>query len=243
MALSTIPFLNGLSELILFVFGFAYFIRFLILSINKKKKMAPLLALVALSLGSMHLGGAVAFLMKVIWAQDLDVIVYGYLTYIHVPFGLTLSAYLGYDLFNPKLKWWMVLVHGVLGVVYLIAMIGWPELMIYGLNDPPAADVLIDVNIRHVALGVTIAYLVSTVLVMGGNFLRLRSKMNESERELKKKSLILGIGWILFGLTGLLCTLNPLNLSIIPNSACMVALILIFIGFEPIKTVEEIAKK
>ena len=74
MDLNVIPFLNGLSELLLFLFGFAYSIRFLILYIGKKKKMAPLLAFVALSLGSMHLGGAVAFIMKLFFSSDLDVL-------------------------------------------------------------------------------------------------------------------------------------------------------------------------
>ena len=61
------------------------------------------IALLALSLGSMHLGGAVAFLIKVFWGQDLNIIVYGFLTYIHIPFGLSLAIYLGYNIFNPAL--------------------------------------------------------------------------------------------------------------------------------------------
>jgi hypothetical protein len=67
--------------------------------------------------------------------------------------------------------------------------------------------------------------------------------MIDSEKELKKKSLILGIGWILFGFSGFLCTLNPLNITIVPNTIYLIALTLIFLGLEPLKTVEEIAKK
>ncbi len=235
MALSILTFLNGFSELILVLLGIFYFFRFMIHFFKQKKKMTPVLALLALSLGSMHLGGAVAFLAKLIWLVDLDIILYGFLTYIHLPFGLIIAIYLGFDIFKPKLKWWMVALYAVLGIAYLTAMIGWPDIMIRQIGTT-AADTVIDVNVWHVPLGITIVYLATAVLVLGVNFLVLRSRMRTDEGEMKNKTLQLGIGWILFGFSGALCTLNPLNITIIPNSICFVALILIFHGFAPMKT-------
>ncbi len=112
-------------------------------------------------------------------------------------------------------------------------MVGWPEVMIYGTE--PTANRLVDINIDSVALAITIIYLVSALLVLGRNFLLLRKRMPASDVEPRKKSLKLGVGWILFGVAGILTTFNPLNIAIIPNSILFAAFILIFSGCAPLK--------
>ncbi len=100
-------FLNGFSAMCLLLLGVYYCFRFLLYYIKQKKKLLPYVGLLALSLGSIHLGGTVAFLVKILYGQDLDIILYGFLTYIHMPIGLSLAIFLGYDIFKPKLKWKM----------------------------------------------------------------------------------------------------------------------------------------
>jgi len=233
MDLTILAFLNGFSELCLVLLGVYYCIRFIIYYAKHRKNLEPPIALLALTLGLMHLGGATAFIMKLFWGLDLDITVYGFLSYIHTPFGWTLAVYLGYEIFNPKLKWWMVSIYATIGIGYMIAMISWPSLMITGTT--PVMNEVVDVNLSHVALAITIIYLVSAVLVLGTNFLVIRGKMNEKESVMKKKALLIGIGWILFSLAGLLCTVNPYNITIVPNTMSVVAFMLIFTGFKPIK--------
>ena len=233
MELTILAFLNGFSELCLVLLGVFYCIRFIIYYAKRRKNLEPPIALLALTLGLMHLGGATAFIMKLFWGLDLDIYVYGFLSYIHIPLGWTLAVYLGYEIFNPKLKWWMVSIYTILGIGYMIAMIGWPSVMITGTTL--VTNEVVDVNLSHVALAITIIYLVSAVLVLGANFLVIRVKMNEKESAIKKKALLIGIGWILFSLAGLLCTVNPYNITIVPNSMSFVAFTLIFTGFKPMK--------
>ncbi len=130
-------------------------------------------------------------------------------------------------------KWWMVSIYAIIGIGFLIVMILWPDIMISG--TAPVANEIIDVNLNHVALAITIIYLVSAVLVLGANFLVIRGKMNEKESVLKKKALLIGVGWIIFSLAGLLSTVNPYNIIIVPNTMSFVAFILIFTGFKPMK--------
>ena len=96
MALTTLAFLNGFSALCLFALGLFFCFRYIAYYIQQKKKLLPYVGLLALSLGSMYLGPTVAFFMKWIWGQDLDVILYGYLSYIHTPIVLSLAMFLGY---------------------------------------------------------------------------------------------------------------------------------------------------
>ncbi len=63
MALNIWAFLIGTSETSLVLLGIFYFFKFLSDYIRYKKQLTPFLAILALSLGSMHLGGSIAFFM------------------------------------------------------------------------------------------------------------------------------------------------------------------------------------
>ncbi|TFH29752.1 MAG: hypothetical protein E4G98_03295 [Promethearchaeota archaeon] len=113
-------------------------------------------------------------------------------------------------------------------------MIAWPTNMIYKVPDTtPTEDTLMDVNIRSVVLYIAIFYIFSAFFILGGNFLLLRKKLEDSET--RNKALQLGIGWILFGIAGILETFNPLNAAIVPRSIMFIGFILIFSGFKPLK--------
>ena len=233
MALGILAYFNGISDTCIVLLGLFYFFKFMIDYSKHKKIKQPLLALLALSLGLMHLGGTVAFFMEVFWRQPIPINVYGFLNFIHIPIGLSLAIYLGFDVFQPKLKWWVVGIHIVLGIVYLTALIGWPDIQFDPL--PTEAGELVDVNIKHIVGTINTGFLISAVLALGFNFLRIRSKFTDDEVVLKKKSLLLGVGWMVWGIAEFLCTFNPIKLTIIPNSVIFTTLIMIFIGFAPMK--------
>ncbi|TFG21314.1 MAG: hypothetical protein EU530_00780 [Promethearchaeota archaeon] len=237
MALNIWAILIGASETILVLLGFFYFFKFFNDYTKYKKKLTPFLAFLALSLGSMHLGGSVAFFMKLIANQDITYITYGFLTYIPLPIGLTLAVFIGSDVFQPKLKWIMASVHAALGITLLVALIGWPEIQMEEL--PATTETLVDANVQHIVGTIFTAYLISTVLALGFNFLQISSKMNQSEITMKKKSLVLGIGWILWALGEFFAKgqfdFIPVELAILPNTIIFTALIMIFLGFAPLK--------
>ncbi len=231
MGLTTIAFMNGFSALCLFVLGLYFCFRYILYYKQQKKKLLPYVGLLALSLGSMYLGPTVAFITKFMTGQDIDVVLYGFLTYIHYPVVLSLAMYLGYNIFKPHLRWRMLLIYSLLGVVYLVAMVGWPSSMITA--TAPVENELMDVNIHSVVLIIAIFYILSTFVMLGGNFIFLRKKLEDAAPRLK--AMQLGIGWILFGVVGILETFNPLNIAIIPRSIMFIGFIFIFTGFAPLK--------
>ncbi len=239
MALNIWAILIGVSETVLVLLGVFYFFKFFRDYAKYKKKLTPLLAILALSLGSMHLGGSVAFFMKLIWDLDLSYVVYGYLTYIPMPVGFTLAIFIAYEVFNPKLKWAMVGIHAALGIALIVAIIGWPGIQMQEL--PATTETLVDANIKHTVGTIFTIYVVSALLALGFNFFQIRSKMNENESEMRKKSLLLGVGWILWGFAEFFAKgqfdFIPIQMAIIPNSITFTALVIIFLGFAPSKSV------
>jgi hypothetical protein len=247
MALNIWAFLIGTSETALVLLGIFYFFKFFRDYMRYKKKLTPLLAILALSLGSMHLGGSVAFFMKLFWEQDLSYVVYGYLTYIPMPVGFTLAIFIAYEVFNPKLKWLMVGIHAALGVTLIVALIVFDRIPLIvsligtQLQELPATpDTLVDANIQSAVGTIFTIFIVSALLALGFNFFQIRSKMNQNEGEMRKKSLLLGIGWILWGLAEFFAKgqfdFIPIQMAILPNTITFTALVMIFLGFAPIKS-------
>ncbi len=246
MALNGWALFNGISETALVLLGVVYFFKFLVDYAKFKKKMTPLLALLALSLGFMHLGGTVAFLMRILAGTDITYTTYGYLTYIPMPVGFILAIYIAYEVFNPKLKWAMIIVHAVLGVGLIVALVVFdriPQIVsLIGtqLQEIPAtSETLVDANIQSAVGTIFTIFIVSAVLALGFNFFQIRKKMNESEAEMRKKSLLLGLGWILWALAEFFAKgqfdFIPVEMAIVPNSIIFTALVMIFLGFAPSK--------
>ena len=230
MALNAVAILNGVSQTIIVLLGIVYFFKFLIDFIRYKKKMTPLLALLVLSLGSMHLGGAVDFFMKLILNENLNYIVYGYLNYIHIPLGMTLAVYIVYKIFELKITWVYIGVSAALGIALLVAMIVRPDLMMEILPGQ-----LIDINIEHVARVFITIYFILAAVILGPIFLKMSTILTENEEEMRKKYIFLGIGWSLWAGGEFLCSRN-IFIAIIPNTIIFAALILISYGFAPSKS-------
>ena len=231
MGLTALSYLNGISAMCLFLLGIYFCVCFFIYYKQQKKKLLPYVGILALSLGSFYFGATTAFIVKVFYGQDLNVILYGLLTYLHLPIGLSLAVFLAYNIFKPHLKWRMLAIYSLIAIIYIAAMIGWPSSMISGTD--PAEDILMDVNIKSVVLIIAIFYIFSAFFILGGNFLLLRKKLEEDVPRIK--ALQLGIGWILFGMAGILETFNPLNISIVPRTIMFIGFVLIFSGFRPLK--------
>jgi hypothetical protein len=245
MALNIWAFLIGISETVLVLLGIFYFFKFLVDYTKYKKKMTPLLAVLALSLGSMHLGGSVAFFVKLLAGVDISYVTYGYLTYIPMPVGFVLAIYIAYEVFNPKLKWVMVAVHAFLGLTLIVALVVFDRIpaitsSFIGTQMQEIAatsETLVDAGIQSVVGTIFTIFVVSALLALGFNFFQIRSKMNESESLMRKKSLLLGLGWILWGLAEFFAKgqfdFIPVEYTIILNSITFTALVMIFLGFAP----------
>lgn len=248
MTLNGWAIFNGISEVALVLLGIFYFIKFLVDYGKYKKKLTPLLAVLALSLGSMHLGGAVAFLLRIISDIDITFITYGYLTYIPMPVGFIIAIYIAYEVFNPKLRKSMVAVHVILGIALLVALIAFdriPQMVTWiGTQTeevPATTETLVDANIQSAVGTIFTIFIVSAILALGFNFFQIRSKMNEDETLMRKKSLLLGLGWILWALGEFFVKgqfdFIPVEMIIVPNSIIFTSLVMIFLGFAPSKDV------
>ena len=248
MALNGWAFFNGFSETALVLLGIFFFFKFLVDYGKYKKKLTPLLAVLALSLGSMHLGGAVAFLLRIIANIDISYITYGYLTYIPMPVGFIIAIYIAHEVFNPKLTKIMVAIHVILGIALLVALIAFdhiPQIVTWiGTQTeevPPTEWTLVDANIQSAVGTIFTIFIVSAILALGFNFFQIRSKMNDDEALMRKKSLLLGLGWILWALGEFFVKgqfdFIPVEMVIIPNSIIFTALVMIFLGFAPSKDV------
>jgi len=246
MALNGWALFNGFSEMVIVLLGIFYFVKFMVDYGKYKKKLTPLLALLALSLGSMHLGGAVAFLLRIIANIDITYITYGYLTYIPMPVGFVIAIYIAYEVFNPKLRKTMVAIHIILGIALLVALIAFdriPQMVAWiGTQTeevPATTETLVDANIQSAVGTIFTIFIVSAILALGFNFFQIRSKMNEDETLMRRKSLLLGLGWILWALGEFFVKgqfdFIPPQIVILPNSIIFTALVMIFLGFAPSK--------
>ncbi len=224
-------YLNGIFALFLFSWGFLNFLHFFSLYFKDKKKLRPIVGLMGFSLGSFYLGPTISFFSLLFTGNNIDYLTYGYLSYSLQPIVIIAAMFLGFDIFNPKKKKLFVGIFALLGIIFWIALFGWPELMI--TETAHASGELLDISLNHVVLVITIINFASLPVILSSGFDKLRK--NVTDPLLRNKLLYLTRGWIVFAVVGILDALIASKYTFVPRFFMSAAYYNIFNGFAPLK--------
>ncbi|MEX2717067.1 MAG: hypothetical protein Q6370_012260 [Candidatus Sigynarchaeota archaeon] len=219
--------LNGLSAVVVLAFGNVVGITLLIKYWRERKKLLPFAALMQLSVAYFFLGPAVTFFSLLLTSSNISPVAYGFLSYSHMPLSILNAMYLGYEIFNPKQRNKALLVFGLTGIVYYIALIGWPQHMFVGT---PGADPMemLDISLRSVILVCAMFYIVCVIFVLGGGFYFLRKKIEGIDR---KRASNLSLSFLLFAFAAILDTVITSQLIMLARVIMALSVIYLYRGF------------
>ena len=235
MALPLETYLNGISAFCVLITGFYFGIRFILHYIKLKKSLLPLIAGMGFGMGLLYLGPTTAFFYLLFMNGNISGILYLFLSYFTLPLTLTLAMYLGFDIFKPSWKKAIMIIFGIFTVIWWLSFIFLPD-MVFEPTSPIGGE-LIDVSfVLPIGLPMIGLSLLSVLLILGGGFLSIAKKIEDKEK--RKKSIFLGIGWSLFTIAGILDTFIAPDLVALARLVMLTGYILIFLGFSPVSKKE-----
>ena len=231
MALPLETYLNGISAFCVLITGFYFGIRFIMHYRKLKKSLLPLIAGMAFGMGLLYLGPTTAFFYLLFTNGNISGILYGYLSYFAMPLTLSLAMYLGFDIFKPSWKKWIMIFFSIFTIIWWLSMIFFINLFF----ESTTTDVgkLIDISfIMPIGKPMVAVGILSVFFLLGGGFLSISRKIEDKEK--RKKSLFLAIGWSLFAIGAILDTFIAPNLVALARLVMLMGYILIFLGFSPV---------
>lgn len=229
MAFPITTYINGISALVVLILGFilGFGVLFLYFRSGRQKRLMPYVSILGFSGGAFYLGPVVSFFNLLATGENIPAIVYGLLSYSHIPIVICASMYLGFELFKPEWRDRVLLVFVLSSIVYWIALLGFPSVMISGTIGQEGD--LIDISLHSVVIVLVVVYIFSTLIMLGGGFYHLSKRLTDKEG--KRRARELYIGFILFSIGGILDTVISLEYIVIARSIMGVAYFLINSGF------------
>ncbi|WP_371804863.1 hypothetical protein [Candidatus Lokiarchaeum ossiferum] len=234
MSVTTLSFFLGITSVILLLIGYTYSISFLIKYITVKKILVPIVALVAFCCGSFYLGPSISFIRLLLGYDNLASGTYYIISYVWMPIGTLGIVLMGLIVFAPNLKKPALIFYGILGIVFWIFMFGFTENQ--HTSEPVGPGELIDVSHANVSLVLVGICLLSILVIDGFGFFLLAyrlKKKNMGKRD-TRKSFMVGLGWSLFVISGLVDTMvipSTVWFILINRGIMMFAFNIIYIGF------------
>lgn len=174
-------------------------------SIKLKAKLLSVAGILMFFVGFLWLGPTVDFFLKLITGFNLNPpLIYVFLSYTWVAPALFFAMYLGGELLVPKIKWVLVGLFLVLGVVFEYFL--WTQPLpgqSFDYIQPLVVDGLIDAsfNNAHPTFIMVAVFLVSALIFLG---IGSAIKAKQATGILRKKFLYMSIGFIIFVLSGAL---------------------------------------
>lgn len=227
MPLDAFTVINGVSSLAILCFGCTIGAYFLVKYVKTRKHLLPYVSLVGFCLGAFYSGGSASFLATLITGKGVPILVAGLLSYSLVPLAILLGMYLGFTIFQPEHTKKVVVVFAATAIVYYIALFGFPTQMISG-TEPTFDDPMTDTGLRSVVLYLSIFYILSVIVILGGGFYRLTKRIEGEERV---KARYLTWAWLLFSLAQIIEITILSSLVVIPRVITLVSLFFIYKGF------------
>jgi len=215
MAVAWQGWLDGLTAfgIIFFcvVFGLLSFYK----SIKLKAKLLSVAGILMFFVGFLWLGPTVDFFVKLITGYNLfPPHIYVLLSYTWVAPALLFAMYLGGELLVSKLKWVLVGIFLVLGVVFELFLWFSPWQSFDHIQvDPLIPNGLIDAsfNNTHPTFILVVVFLVSALIFLGiGSII----KAKQATGILRKKFVYMSIGFIIFVLSGALDSILTIPVAI-----------------------------
>ncbi len=162
--------MNSFGGFAVVTIAYAIGIVALVKYFKTKKSLLPYIALMAFTCGTFSIGSIIIFFMTIV-TGSVDYLIPGFIAYVSIPLAITNAMYVGFVLYNPSWTKRVVLVYSITGVVYYVAIFGFPTIMIR--PDPSG----IGTTLASICLYLAIFYVFSVFLVLGVGFLRLSRKM------------------------------------------------------------------
>lgn len=207
-----------------------------LISIFKARKLnAKLLTVLGFSIffiGFLYLGPATDFLTVIltgfnvnseIWGRGI----YGILSYLWIAPALVCAMYIGGELLTPKRKWIIVIIYLVLGVVFEYFL--WFQTDQTFVIDIVPGEIIDSSFVTLYPTFLLMALFILSILVFHG--IGFLAKAIKSTGVLRKKFLLLGIGFIVFSVAGAGDALvNPGIMLVIVRLAMISSIILMYLG-------------
>jgi hypothetical protein len=230
---SPIGWLIGLTATAVIISG----CFFGLLSLYHARKLeARLLAIAGLTMiftGLLYLGPLIEFLSVLLTGKNLEPNkLLSLLSYTWVAPGLIFAMYLGAELMMPKKKWIIVGIYAVLGVIFeLYLWLDTAAAFSYDLGTPGEDLLDASFNRMHPTFILIAVFLISVFVFNGIGFLL---KAYQTTGEIRKKFLYLGIGFIIFAVSGIFDSLVAPGIGLL--FARMGMLIYAFLVYMGVKT-------
>ena len=198
-----------------------------------KAKLLTVLGLAIFFIGFLYLGPTTDFLTVIITGSNITsefwgLGIYGILSYLWIAPALICAMYIGGELLTPKRKWILVIIYLVLGIIF--------EYFLWFQTDntfdipPPLPGEIIDSSfvMLYPTFLLMALFILSILIFHGIGFL---IKAIKSTGVLRKKFLLLGIGFIIFSVAGAGDSLvNPGIGLVIVRLAMISSIILMYLG-------------
>ncbi len=219
--------LNGISAVVVLVFGNVVGSSILLKYRRERKKLLPFAAIMQYSVAYFFLGPTVTFFTLLIASSNISPVTYGLLSYSHMPLAILNAMYLGYEIFNPKQRNKALLLFGITGIVYYVALIGWPQFMFVGT---PGADPMemLDISLKSVVLVCAMFYIVCVIFVLAGGFYFLRKKIEGIDRQ---RATNLAISFLCFAFAAILDTTITSQFMVLARIIMALSVIYLYRGF------------
>lgn len=199
-----------------------------------KAKLLTVLGLAIFFIGFLYLGPATDFLTVIITGFNLNSVIwgrgiYGILSYLWIAPALVAAMYIGGELLIPKRKWVIVIIYLVLGIVFEY-FLWFHTAETFEIDILPGEIIDSSFVTLYPTFLLMALFIVSILIFHGIGFL---AKSIKSTGVLRKKFLLLGIGFIVFSVAGAGDALvNPGIMLVIVRLAMISSIILMYLGLK-----------
>ncbi len=199
-----------------------------------KAKLLTVLGLAIFFIGFLYLGPTTDFLTVIITGSNITsefwgLGIYGILSYLWIAPALIMAMYIGGELIIPKRKWILVIIYMVLGIIFEYFL--WFQTDNTFVIDLIPGEIIDSSFVTLYPTFLLMALFILSILIFHG--IGFLIKAIKSTGVLRKKFLLLGIGFIIFSIAGAGDSLvNPGIGLVIVRLAMISSIVLMYLGLK-----------
>ena len=199
-----------------------------------KAKLLTVLGLAIFFIGFLYLGPTTDFLTVIITGSNITsefwgLGIYGILSYLWIVPALVMAMYIGGELIIPKRKWILVIIYMVLGIIFEYFL--WFQTDNTFVIDLVPGEIIDSSFVLLYPTFLLMALFILSILIFHG--IGFLIKAIKSTGVLRKKFLLLGIGFIIFSIAGAGDSLvNPGIGLVIVRTAMISSIVLMYLGLK-----------
>jgi len=197
-----------------------------------KAKLLTVLGLAIFFIGFLYLGPTTDFLSVIITGSNITsefwgLGIYGILSYLWIAPALIMAMYIGGELILPKRKWILVIIYMILGIIFEYFL--WFQTENTFVIDLVPGEIIDSSFVTLYPTFLLMALFILSILIFHG--IGFITKAIKSTGVLRKKFLLLGIGFVVFSIAGAGDSLvNPGIGLVIVRLAMISSIILMYLG-------------